>query len=308
MRQVRVHADGTYELEAGVYGERTTVGISSMLDAATGEPVDLVLSRTAPGSEPAALYATLVRGSTSGPALAVGPLPGWNYEQGAVDCDGSSFVVVYTERAPGATARTIHAATYNVEGLELVQVERQRLSGVGGERGAPAVFAHRSGGGAPQRFLAAWHDLSPPDGDIEAAVYDSPGPGRAYCDAAPNSVGPGARISASGSISLALETFTLHVGGCPPNRPGLFYLGESEIQLPFGDGFRCIGGATARVLPVVTTDGAGAASVTLDFDLPYGDLVEPGAPGANYQFWYRDPAGGPATFNLSDALHVEHTP
>ena len=58
----------------------------------------------------------------------------------------------------------------------------------------------------------------------------------------------------------------------------------------------------------MTTDGVGSVSLLLDFDQPYGQLVQPGSPGINYQFWYRDPAGGPSTFNLSDALHVEHTP
>ena len=44
----------------------------------------------------------------------------------------------------------------------------------------------------------------------------------------------------------------------------------------------------------------------LDFDLPYGSAVQPGIP-VNYQFWYRDPAGGPSSFNLTNALNVVHT-
>ena len=46
----------------------------------------------------------------------------------------------------------------------------------------------------------------------------------------------------------------------------------------------------------------------LDFGASYGSGVFPGPGGVNYQYWYRDPQGGPTGFNLSDGLHVQHTP
>ena len=105
-----------------------------------------------------------------------------------------------------------------------------------------------------------------------------------------------------------MNEFRLSAIGCPPGVNGIFYLGNTQIQLPFGEGFRCIGGTTPRISPGVTTDGAGQVSLELDFTLPYGTHVQGGGPGVNYQFYYRDLAGGPAGFNLSDALRVYHLP
>lgn len=50
---------------------------------------------------------------------------------------------------------------------------------------------------------------------------------------------------------------------------------------------------------------SGSISITLD-ELALG--VTGAAPGVNYPFRYRDPAGGPAGTNLSDALRVQHLP
>jgi hypothetical protein len=58
-------------------------------------------------------------------------------------------------------------------------------------------------------------------------------------------------------------------------------------------------------------DGTGFASRAIDFDSP---PVNSGAgqwtAGSTWvaQFWYRDPMGGGAFFNLSDALAITFTP
>ena len=92
------------------------------------------------------------------------------------------------------------------------------------------------------------------------------------------------------------------------NKPGIFYYGPNQIQVPFGDGYRCVGGAVKR-LPVVFTDSFGDVTYALDLtnpSLPSGTIA--GGEVWNFQFWYRDPPGTLATFNLSDALNVPFTP
>jgi len=92
-------------------------------------------------------------------------------------------------------------------------------------------------------------------------------------------------------------------------------IGGRELELattvePQRDGQRITydRGALHRILPPVSSDATGFATTRVDFSLPLGGLVTAGPPGVRYQYWYRDPTGGPAGFNFSDALHVEHLP
>ena len=45
----------------------------------------------------------------------------------------------------------------------------------------------------------------------------------------------------------------------------------------------------------------------LDFQLPYGSVLGQNGPDGYYQYWFRDPQGGPNGFNLSNGLEVEFT-
>lgn len=121
-----------------------------------------------------------------------------------------------------------------------------------------------------------------------------------YCLSAPNSTGFGASITAIGSASLSQNNLSLLTVTCPANVTGLYIYGTAQTQVPLGNGFRCIGGSIVR-MPVLQTDAFGDAVQTV---LP-GSI--PGlAPGVTryFQFWYRDPQGGGAGFNLSDGLCV----
>jgi len=150
------------------------------------------------------------------------------------------------------------------------------------------------GGGMPSIFRARRYRLC-----------DSP---TTYCQAEPNSNGAGAMIGWSGSNSVTANDLVLQVVSAAVNKPGIFYYGPNQIQAPFGDGYRCVGGAVKR-LPVVFTDGFGDASYSVDLmstTLPTGTIAEGDI--WNFQFWYRDPPGTLATFNLSDALSVPFCP
>jgi len=126
-----------------------------------------------------------------------------------------------------------------------------------------------------------------------------------YCDALPNSAGPGATLNYSGSPSLSDNSLTLEVSGLPPTGSGLFFFGSNQVSLPFGDGVRCVGGVLRRMVPM-QSDGAGTVQKTLDFQSPpfaSGPLQAAVGRTLNFQYWYRDAAGpGGSGYNVSSAL------
>ncbi|MFT4539791.1 MAG: hypothetical protein ACI835_002240 [Planctomycetota bacterium] len=138
----------------------------------------------------------------------------------------------------------------------------------------------------------------------------SPGP-IPYCQAGPNSVNfLGAQIDFQGSIDIGANNFVLKCQ-LVPNQPGLFYYGGGQIQQPFGNGFRCVSPGTGGIyrLGVVIPQSGADAVWTLDFSNPPepNSQIHPGSTW-NFQYWYRDPAGGGHGFNLSNALQVTFCP
>ena len=131
-----------------------------------------------------------------------------------------------------------------------------------------------------------------------------------YCSTSPNSVGGGATMSFGGTPSLTANDLALIASGCPPNKNGLFYYGPNQINTPFGNGRRCVGGSITR-LSTLTTDVFGIAQKNLDLgNPPFTSGNGQAIPGntMNFQFWYRDPAGGGAGYNLTDGLAVTFCP
>ena len=129
-----------------------------------------------------------------------------------------------------------------------------------------------------------------------------------YCVSTPNSVGPGAVISASGSSNVSQADLTLEASGGPPTQFGIFFYAALQGQNPLLDGVLCVSGQIYR-LPAVQMDALGNAAHLLDYSIPLGagSQITPGSTW-NFQFWYRDPTGGPNGSNLSDGLEVEFCP
>jgi len=129
-----------------------------------------------------------------------------------------------------------------------------------------------------------------------------------YCVTSPNSVGPGALMAFAGSASLGANDFELRVAGAPPFKPGIFFFSPNPANHPFGDGVRCAGGPAFRT-PVLQIGVDGTASRQIDLAHPPGPpgLFVPGSV-LHWQFWYRDVAGGPIGFNLSDGLRSTFCP
>jgi glucose/arabinose dehydrogenase len=125
-------------------------------------------------------------------------------------------------------------------------------------------------------------------------------PPSTYCQGGYNSTGFPANISCTGNGSLTLNTLQLNTTTCPPSVPGIYIYGEGQVQVPFGNGWLC-SATNLRRLPVVVTNSSGDVHYHPDLSTLPG--LAPGV-AKNFQFYYRDPAGGGAQCNTSDALHV----
>jgi hypothetical protein len=129
-----------------------------------------------------------------------------------------------------------------------------------------------------------------------------------YCLAAPNSVNPnGATMGSGGTTSLQANNFVLNAFGLPPNVLNLFFFGQNQTLVPFGNGYRCIAAPFYR-LPPTNADFFGDATFNLDVtNLPQGQVILAGQTW-NFENWYRDPAAGGANYNGSDGLSVLFCP
>ena len=119
------------------------------------------------------------------------------------------------------------------------------------------------------------------------------------CSSSPNSVGPGATMAWAGSTVRAQNNFTIVAAGLPPNAANIFYYGQAQAFTAFGNGWRCVGGSVLR-LPVTSASIFGDAAVPVNLT---GSPIDAGETWY-FQNWYRNPAGGGAGFNLSDALQT----
>jgi hypothetical protein len=132
-----------------------------------------------------------------------------------------------------------------------------------------------------------------------------------YCLAGMNSNGTTAMIGSNGQTSIAANNFQLNVSGASPNRFGMFFYGASQQAVLYGDGMLCVGPNIRRIPPVLLTDALGDVGLQLDFALPpFSSGSHAIGPNStwNFQFWYRDPMGGPAGFNFSDGLQATFCP
>ncbi|MBV1928899.1 MAG: S8 family serine peptidase, partial [Gammaproteobacteria bacterium] len=128
-----------------------------------------------------------------------------------------------------------------------------------------------------------------------------------YCVGTINSTGSGASMNYTGSLSVASNSLVVGCGNLPANQTCIFFYGANQPSVPFGNGFRCVGGTLFRYSPIST--GSGNAQQSIDITSP------PSAPGQitagsfwNFQCWYRDPAAGGAFFNLSDGIELQFCP
>lgn len=132
-----------------------------------------------------------------------------------------------------------------------------------------------------------------------------------YCSTSPNSATFGARIDSRGSLSMGTNTFTLLARNANASTTGVYFYGRSTAFAVFGNGLRCVGTPVYRLGPAITTDATGRAVRPVDFNAaPMASGTSQVFAGSSIyvQFWYRNPAGGGAEFNTSDALRATFRP
>lgn len=129
-----------------------------------------------------------------------------------------------------------------------------------------------------------------------------------YCVSTPNSTGNSATIAGLGLTSIAANDFKLTCAGAPPASQGLFFYGSIQANVPFANGVRCVANPSAR-LPLVLANAQGYVEQSLDLATPPA-LMGPTLLGAswNFQYWFRDSAGGGFGTDLSDGLAVTFCP
>ena len=157
--------------------------------------------------------------------------------------------------------------------------------------GRTVVSAVRDEVGGHERAGSAW-------------VFEI-GVGQSYCAVEPNSSGSAGLISAVGSASVAANDLTLSAVHLP-EQTGIFFAGSTQLELPFGNGWRCVGGQILRLRPRQVQAGI----LRQELDLATPPLIGTITPGSswNFQAWYRDPMGGGSAFNTSNALAVGFLP
>jgi len=127
------------------------------------------------------------------------------------------------------------------------------------------------------------------------------------CSTTPNSAGAGALMGHIGSNSLSANDLQLFTFGCPPNKTGIYFFGAAQTQVPLGNGIRCVASPFRRFHPI-QTDAIGDALMPVDLtNLPGGVVLQSGDI-RYFQLWFRDPPGGGALTDTSDALEIRFCP
>ncbi len=126
----------------------------------------------------------------------------------------------------------------------------------------------------------------------------------------------GGLLAACGTESVSSDDLVLRLFQLPVNQFGIVYMGGAPIQLPFGDGFQCVGAGGLGIFRYDPPQSSGASGI---IDLGPGIVARSQSFAANghidagetwyFQGWYRDPMGPCGTaFNLSNALAVTFAP
>lgn len=134
--------------------------------------------------------------------------------------------------------------------------------------------------------------------------FDPPGgTGTTFCNSLPNSTGSEALLSATGDPNSSLAFSSTPV----PNTIGQFFYGPMALgggQM-LGDGIRCVGGMTTRILPFINAGMMmqlpNTASLMLDYSAPYAA----GLTGTQYfQHWFRSGLATGTGSHTSSGLEI----
>jgi hypothetical protein len=125
------------------------------------------------------------------------------------------------------------------------------------------------------------------------------GIGSKYCTATVNSTGAPADMFAAGSNSASAGDLVMRASPVP-NRPGIFFHGADQAQVPFGNGFLCATNDLVRGRVLYPTTNI--AIYAYDNSDNRHSMLQFVGKRRNFQYWFRDPSAGGAFFNLSNAI------
>ena len=252
-----------------------------------------------PAGPPGAVQLCQFRYTVGGQMENLGNLPGGLAVGMAMDCTADGSVVV--------GGSSLKATIWDeVNGLRSLSHVLQVDYGVDLQHFTPLVATGISGDGRVivghgETLFNEWR------GFIVELWQPCTDPVR-YCAANPNSTGNAEGMGFSGSTSMAANKFKLVAKDGVPGQFGLFFYGPNQIQVPFGDGFRCVGGGIDRLGPASLSDLGGVSMRWVNFDNPAAAQITVGSTW-NFQHWYSDPLGpGGTGFNLSDGLQATFCP
>ena len=113
------------------------------------------------------------------------------------------------------------------------------------------------------------------------------------------------------SLRFSEADCELVVADWPAGMLGVFFFGRNKAQIPFGNGTLCISPldhGLYTVQPPVILSRSGQATALVDFRaLLAGGRMADNATWS-FQFWYRDPLGGGAGSNLTNAVRATFCP
>lgn len=160
-------------------------------------------------------------------------------------------------------------------------------------------------GGGRELVVAGAFDRAPGQPSHRVAVLQDPCGaivGTPVCTALPNSTGVVGVTRARGRAEVTSNDLTLEARGLPAFQTALAFAGTTTPVVPAGNGLRCIGGSLARLLPAMSADADGRA--TLPLDLTAAPLAALGLSGTTltFQTFFRD--AGPSGFSTTDAIEV----
>jgi hypothetical protein len=130
-----------------------------------------------------------------------------------------------------------------------------------------------------------------------------------------NSTSQGAILAACGSGSVTTDDLQIEVTHCPAHKSTLLFMGGSQVNAPFADGIRVVGGGPPGVyrFGIMQSDANGMAMrgpglVTQSQGFHSNGRIQAGEVW-NFQVWYRDLAGpcGHLT-NYSNGVQVAFAP
>ncbi len=190
-----------------------------------------------------------------------------------------------------------------VRDRQLGLTERLSVESAGAQGNGNSLFASIASDGSYVVFASDATNLVPADtnGVRDVFIHGCDSVGTSYCAANSNSTGAPARISASCSTSSAGGELTLDAVPVP-NQFGIFFHGANQSQTSFGDGFLCTTGDITR--GALLSPSVNLATYTYDNSDAKHSLAAYVGSTRNFQYWFRDPMGGGASFNTSNAISI----